>query len=174
MDSKPPGTPPSLTLIAAMAANRVIGRENRLPWHLPADLAHFKKTTMGKTIIMGRRTWESLPGLLPHRSHVVVTRDPEYRAEGAEVAHSLEEALRIAGGEEVFIVGGAQLYALALPMADRLLITLVHAEFDGDTYFPEFDPAHWCRIACERHAADARNDHDYSFCEWRRRTAPAV
>ena len=170
MDRKPP----SVTLIAAMAENRVIGRDNGLPWRLSADLAHFKKITMGKAIIMGRRTWESLPGLLPHRNHVVVTRDPEYLAEGAQVAHSLAEALQIAGGDEVFVVGGAQLYALALPLADRLLLTLVHAEIDGDTHFPAFDSSHWRKLGCERHAADARNDHDYSFCEWRRESGPAA
>lgn len=151
-----------------MAENRVIGRNNALPWHLPADLARFKKATLGKSIVMGRRTWESLPGLLPHRRHVVVSRDPEYRAPGAEVVHSLDEALRLAGGDEVFVVGGAELYSQALPLADRLLITLVHAEVEGDTRFPEFESVDWTLVGCERHAADARHSYAYSFCEWRR------
>jgi dihydrofolate reductase len=169
MNSKPP----RLTVIAAMAENRVIGRDNTLPWRLPADLAYFKRITLGKAIIMGRRTWESLPGILPHRSHIVVSRDRDYRAQGAQVVHSLEEAIQIAGGEEVFIVGGAQLYAQALPLADRLLLTLVHAEIDGDTRFPEFEGLRWRLVGCERHAADERNRYDYSFCEWRRGPAEA-
>ena len=160
--------PPPLTLIAAMAENRVIGRDNTLPWHLPADLAHFKKHTSGKTILMGRRTWESLPGLLPHRSHIVLTRSADYRAEGVMIAQSFTEALRLAGGDEVFVIGGAQLYAQALPLADRLLLTLVHAEIEGDARFPEFDESSWERVGCVRHPADGRNPYDYSFCEWRR------
>ncbi len=165
-------TPPHLTLIAAMAENRVIGRDNAMPWHLPADLAHFKRLTLGKSIIMGRRTWESLPGLLPHRSHIVITRDREYRAQGAMLAHSLAEALQIAGGDEAFIIGGAQLYAQALPLADRLLLTLVHAEITGDTRFPEFGGSEWRQVGCERHAADRRHPYDYSFCEWQRCSRP--
>lgn len=152
-----------ITLIAAIARNGVIGRDNALPWHLPADLAHFKRATMGKPLIMGRRTWESLPGLLPHRSHIVVTHDRAYRAEGAMVAHSLDEAIALAGGAEVTVIGGAQLYALALPRADRLLLTMVDAEIEGDARFPDFDPAQWQELAHERHAPDARNPYPYAF-----------
>ncbi len=155
---------PNLSLIAAMADNGVIGRDNQLPWRLPADLGHFKRLTMGKPIIMGRRTWESLPGLLPHRRHIVVTRDPDYVAEGAEIARSLDEALTLAGdADEMMIVGGANLYAQTLPMASRLYLTFVHDDFDGDTRFPAFDRDAWQEVARERHEADARNPHAYSF-----------
>ncbi len=155
---------PNLSLIAAMADNGVIGRDNQLPWRLPADLGHFKRLTMGKPIIMGRCTWESLPGLLPHRRHIVVTRDPDYVAEGAEIARSLDEALTLAGdADEMMIVGGANLYAQTLPMASRLYLTFVHDDFDGDTRFPAFDRDAWKEVARECHEADARNPHAYSF-----------
>lgn len=155
---------PNLSLIAACSDNRVIGRDNRLPWHLPADLGHFKRLTLGKPIVMGRRTWESLPGLLPHRTHIVVTRQPGYRVEGGFVVHSLDEAIAFAGdAPEVMIVGGAQLYQQALPMATRMYLTLVHATFEGDALFPAFDEADWIEVLRERHSADARHAHDYSF-----------
>jgi len=135
---------PNLSLIAAMADNRVIGIENRLPWRLPADLQHFKRLTMGKPIVMGRRTWESLPGLLPGRTHVVVTRNAGYRAEGAVVVHSLEEALtRYADVPEVMLVGGADLYRQGLPLASRLYLTEVHITPEGDAFFPDFDRSQW-------------------------------
>lgn len=161
---------PRITLIAAVARNGVIGRDNALPWHLPADLAHFKRATLGKPMIMGRRTWESLPGLLPHRSHIVVTHDRAYRAEGALVAHSLDEAIALAGGAEVTVIGGAQLYAQALPLADRLLLTRVDVEAEGDVRFPVLDPREWRELDREDHAADARNPHPYSFVTYARAT----
>jgi dihydrofolate reductase len=161
---------PILSVIAAMARNRVIGLDNRLPWQLPADLQHFKQLTMGKPMIMGRRTWESLPGLLPGRPHIVVSRDPDYQAAGAMVAHSLEQALAVAGelGDEVMLIGGANLYVQALPLADRLYLTLVDAEVDGDAWFPEFDEDDWVLEQREEHAADERNRHPYSFLSYRR------
>lgn len=161
---------PTLTLIAAMARNRVIGIANRLPWHLPADLQHFKAATLGKPMIMGRKTWESLPGLLPGRPHIVVSRDPGYVAEGAQVAHSLEAAIRLAAGnaDEVMVIGGAHLYAQALPLADRLCLTLVDAEPEGDAWFPEFDQADWQLESREDHPADERNRYAYSFLSYRR------
>jgi len=147
-----------------MTPNRVIGRDNRLPWHLPADLRHFKAVTMGKPMIMGRRTWESLPGLLPGRRHIVVTRDRGYRAEGAELAHSLEEAIATAGAvEEVMIVGGGHLYAQALPLADRLYLTLVETDVEGDTFFPALDASQWHEVASEAHPADDKNPVPYRF-----------
>ncbi len=155
---------PLVSIISAMARDRVIGHENRLPWHLPADLAHFKAVTMGKPMIMGRKTWESLPGLLPGRPHIVVSRNPDYRAEGARVTHSLEEAIQAAGDvEEVMIVGGANLYAQALTLARRMYLTFIDAEVRGDAYFPAFDSGYWRELSRETHAADARNPFPYTF-----------
>ncbi len=150
-----------LSIIAAMAHNRVIGRNNRLPWNLPADLQHFKRITMGKPMIMGRKTWESLPGLLPGRRHIVVTRDPDYQADGAEVVHSLEQAISQAGDvDEVMLVGGANLYAQALALASRLYLTEIDAEVDGDAWFPEFDPAEWQEVS--REACPENNQNQYT------------
>lgn len=155
---------PRLALIAALAENGVIGRGNRLPWHLPADLAHFKRLTLDKPILMGRRTWESLPGPLPRRRHLVLTRDPTYRAEGATLVHSLEEAMAAAGPvPELLIVGGATLYAEALPRADRLYLTLVHAVVEGDTRFPAWDPEDWVETERVEHPADGRNGFPMTF-----------
>jgi dihydrofolate reductase len=168
-------TKPILSLIAAMARNRVIGIDNKLPWHLPADLQHFKATTLGKPMIMGRKTWESLPGLLPGRPHIVVSRDPGYVAEGAQVADSLEAAIALAGelADEAMIIGGANLYAQALPLADRLYLTLVDAELEGDAWFPDFDEDDWRLDAREDHAPDDRNPYPYRFLSYTRVTAAA-
>lgn len=156
--------PSSLSIIAAMAENRVIGRDNALPWRLPADLAHFKRLTMGKPVVMGRRTWESLPGLLPHRPHVVITRDRDYVADGASVVHGIDDAIALVGDvDEVMIIGGAQLYRQTLPLASRMYLTLVHDAVEGDTLFPEFSPDDWREVAREAHEADERNPHDYTF-----------
>ena len=161
---------PNLSIIAALAENRVIGRDNRLPWRLPADLAHFKRLTMGKPIIMGRLTWESLPGLLPHRTHLVVTRDSEYRADGAHVVHSIEDAIEFAGdAPELMVVGGARLYAQTIPLATRMYLTYVHEHIDGDARFPDYEESEWVEVSRERHRADDRNPHAYSFVELRRR-----
>ena len=160
---------PNLSIIAAMSDNRAIGRDNQLPWRLPADLAHFKRLTMGKPIVMGRRTWESLPGLLPHRTHIVVTRDRDYPANGALVAHSIEQAIELAGDvDEIMVVGGANLYAQTIPLATRMYLTHVHQFIDGDTRFPDYEAGDWREVACERHSADGRNPHDYSFVELQR------
>ena len=156
--------PPRIALIAALSDNQVIGRDNRLPWHLPADLRHFRQLTLDKPIVMGRRTWESLPGLLPRRTHIVVTGDPDYRAAGCLVAHSIEEALDAAGdAPELMVIGGQTLYEQMLPLADRLYLTRVHVTLPGDTFFPGFDPAEWHEVEREDHRADERNPHDYSF-----------
>ena len=167
-----PAHPPSLTLVAALADNRVIGSNNRLPWHLPADLQHFKRLTLGKPMLMGRRTWESLPGLLPGRRHLVLSRDPDYQAEGAEVVMSLQQALRmVASAPELMVIGGAQLYRQLLPLAERLHLTRVHASPEGDTLFPEFDENAWVELSREHHAADQRNPLPYTFIDYRRRSA---
>ena len=159
-----------ISIIVAMANNRLIGRDNRLPWRLPADLIHFKSVTMGKPMVMGRKTWESLPGLLPGRRHIVVTRDPAYQADDCTVVHSLDEALAAAGDvPEVMVVGGGTIYKEMLPRADRLYLTLVEAEVEGDTRFPEFDWQAWRELSRERHPADARNDHAYTFLVLERR-----
>ena len=161
---------PNLSIIAALAENRVIGRDNQLPWRLPADLAHFKRLTMGKPIIMGRRTWESLPGLLPHRTHLVITRNSDYRAEGAHVVHSINDAIELAGdAAELMVVGGARLYAQTIPLATRMYLTYVHQQIDGDTRFPDYEAGEWVEVSHERHSADERNPHDYSFVELHRR-----
>ena len=147
-----------------MAENRVIGRDNGLPWHLPADLKHFKALTMGKPMLMGRRTWESLPGPLPGRPHLVLTRDPHYRAAGCTVVHSLDEALDAAGDvPELMVIGGAALYAQTLPLAMRLELTLVHAVVEGDALFPVYRPADWRETAREPYAADGTNAWAYTF-----------
>ncbi len=141
-----------ISIIAAMAENGVIGRDGQLPWHLKADLQRFKRLTMGHTIIMGRKTWESIGRPLPGRRMVVVTRQNGYQAEGVQVAASLDDALalaRLAGDEEAFIIGGAEIYRLALPLADRLYLTRVLAPVEGDTTFPEFDASHWRLVESE-------------------------
>ncbi|MET0071059.1 MAG: type 3 dihydrofolate reductase [Candidatus Thiodiazotropha sp.] len=155
---------PLISLIAAVANNGVIGVDNSLPWRLPADLKHFKSLTMGKPIVMGRRTWESLPGVLPGRRHIVVSRNRDYRAEGCELVYSVDEALQLAGDvEEIMIVGGGGLYRQMLPRADRLYLTLVEADVEGDAYFPEIDWRQWHEVSRESHAADDRNLFAYSF-----------
>lgn len=154
---------PTITLIVA-AADGVIGRDNAMPWHLPADLAHFKLHTWGKPIVMGRKTYEAIGRPLPGRRNIVVTRDPGWRAAGVTVAHSLDEALAACGdAPEVMVIGGAQLYAAALPRARRVHLTEVHATIEGDTFFPELSRAEWREVARLEHPADARNPHAMSF-----------
>jgi dihydrofolate reductase len=160
----------NLSIIAAVADNGVIGCGNKLPWHMPADLAHFKRLTMGKPIVMGRLTWESLPGLLPHRTHIVVSRDPAFEAPGGFVVHSLQEAIDFAGdADEIMVVGGAMLYALALPVASRLYLTHIHRCFPGDVRFPAFEAGEWSEVSRERHESDGRNPYPYSFVTLQRR-----
>lgn len=155
---------PTLSLIAAMDENRVIGSDNRLPWRLPADLQHFKRLTMGKPMVMGRKTWESLPGLLPGRTHIVITANPTYQAAGCLLVHSIEQALAAAGEvDEIMVVGGANLYRQLLPRADRLYLTLVHTRVSGDAWFPDYQADEWRETAREDHAADERNPFAYSF-----------
>jgi len=163
--------PPTISLIAAMAKNRAIGINNSMPWHLPADLRHFKALTVGKPIIMGRKTWESLPGLLPDRPHIVVTRDTAYQAEGCQVVHSIDEALAAAGDvPEVMIVGGAAFYAAMLPQASRLYLTLIETTVEGDAFFPDYNPSDWREVKHEKHAADEKNPFSYSFLTLKRRS----
>ena len=153
-----------LALIVAMAENQVIGRNNQLPWHIRADLRHFRKLTMGRPIIMGRRTHESIGRPLPGRDNIVITADRHYQADGCQVVHSIEQALAAAGDcEEAMIIGGANLYRQTLAAADRLYMTLVKAKPEGDTWFPVIEPQQWREIERETHKADEQNDFDYDF-----------
>lgn len=153
-----------ISLIAAMDRNRLIGSDNRLPWRLPADLAHFKKMTMGKPVVMGRKTFESIGRPLPGRTSIVLTRDPGFAAGGVLVADSFESALDLAGDvAEVMVIGGGAVYALAMPLARRLYLTLVDDEFEGDAWFPVIVPAQWREIDSSSRSADEHNAHDYRF-----------
>jgi dihydrofolate reductase len=148
-----------ISIHLARADNGVIGRNGALPWHLPADLKRFKAQTMGRAMIMGRRTFESLPGLLPGRRHIVLTRDPAWRAEGAEVAHSVDDALALAGGDAA-VIGGAEVFALFLDRAGRIELTEVHAEPEGDAVVPPLEG--WRETAREDHPAEGDRPA-YSF-----------
>ena len=153
-----------LSIIAAMSANRVIGNNNNLPWRLPADLKRFKSLTMGHHLIMGRKTFESIGQPLPGRTTVVITHQTGFAPEGVLVAHSIDQALHVvAGDDEVFVAGGAQIYQQMLPRADRLYLTSIHEEFEGDTNFPEFEESDWQLISEENQEPDAKNPYTYSF-----------
>ncbi len=167
---------PELGLIAAIARNGVIGRDGGLPWHLPEDLKHFKRTTLGHCLILGRKTWESLPRVLPGRRCVVISTDRAYRAVGAEVVADLSAALAAANtvpGERAIVAGGAQIYALALPRVQRLWLTRVDAEVEGDVVFPGWDESAWERVSAVEHPADARHAHGFCIEEWVRDAAAA-
>lgn len=155
-----------IVLIYARAANGAIGRDGDLPWRLPADLRHFKALTLGKPMVMGRKTFESLPGLLPGRRHIVLTRDAGWAAEGAETATNVDEALALAGDGTVAIIGGAAIYALFLPLAHRVELTQIHADYEGDTFMPELGPE-WHEIAREDHAATGEYPA-FSFLTYRK------
>lgn len=144
---------PEIVLVLARAANGTIGKDGGMPWHIPADLRHFKQVTKGRPMIMGRKTFDSLPGILEGRRHIVLTRDTEWEEEGAEVVHSVEEALRRANGPHVCIIGGAEIYSLFLPLADRVELTEIAANPDGDAVVPAFDAAQWQEISRESHEA---------------------
>jgi dihydrofolate reductase len=158
-----------VSLIAAMSENHVIGKNGALPWHLPLDMQYFKRVTTGHPVIMGRKTFDTLPAPLRDRRNIVLTRDRSYEPTGAEVVASLDEALDAVLDEtEVFVVGGGEVYRLALPRADRLYLTVVHVEVTGDTHFPEFDEAEWRLVSDEHHDADPRHAHDFSFRRYER------
>jgi dihydrofolate reductase len=160
--SAPTNTKPRITIIAAIAANGVIGDNNALPWRLREDLQRFRRLTTGHTIVMGRKTFESLGRLLPERSHVVVSRNDAYAPSGCLVAHSLVDAFALCNGHvEVFIIGGADVYRQALPYADRLQLTEIHRDFAGDALFPAIVRSDWCETGRERHHADAGFEYDF-------------
>lgn len=153
-----------LSLIVAVGEHHEIGKNGKMPWHLPADLKHFKALTLGKPVIMGRKTFAAIAKPLPQRRNIVVTRQHDYHAAGCEVAHSLADALVLASGEpEIMVIGGAEIYREALPRAQRIYLTRVHARFEADTFFPAFDPDEWRETVREDHAADERNHFAYSF-----------
>lgn len=161
-----------LSMIAALAANNVIGRDNQIPWRLSTDLKRLKALTMGHHVIMGRKTYESIGRPLPGRTNVVITRQQGYAPDGAEVVHTLEEAVRLAernGDSEAFILGGAEIYAQAMHRADRMYLTRVHADVEGDTYFPDFDDvAEWQLVDAEHFDADGKNEYPFSFLTYER------
>ena len=153
-----------ISLIVAASTNNAIGIRGDLPWRLSGDLKRFKAVTMGKPIIMGRKTWDSIGRPLPGRQNIVITRQPGFSAEGCDVVASVAEAVALAGDvDEVMVIGGSQIYELALPSADRIYLTRVHAQLDGDAFFPEVDESQWRLISEERQVADERNDFDYTF-----------
>jgi len=153
-----------ISMVVAMDAKGVIGRDNGLPWHLPADLQHFKRTTMGKPILMGRKTHESIGRSLPGRTNIVITRDSGYQADGCVVVHSIDAALEAAGDQdEIMVIGGAEFYRQVLPRTDTIYLTRIHESFDGDTRFPDLNAADWREVERSDQVADARNLHDYSF-----------
>jgi dihydrofolate reductase len=164
-----------VSMIWAMAENNVIGRDNKLPWHLPNDLKYFKQLTTGKPVIMGRKTYDSIGRPLPNRTNIIITRDANFSAEGVKVVNSLDEAIELAEAiclvnaqEEVIVMGGAEIYKLCLPRADRLYVTLVHADVEGDAYFPEIDLSHYQEVKREFFEKDGPNPYDYSFCVFER------
>lgn len=159
-----------ISIIAAMADNRVIGIENRLPWSLPADMKWFRQQTTGKAVLMGRKTFDSIGRPLPNRRNIIISRAAALEVEGCEVANGVDAALALCRNEpEVMIIGGASFYEQMLPRADRLYLTLVHAEISGDAHFPGFDPAQWREIERQDHSADDANPFAYTFLILERR-----
>ena len=155
-----------VSLIWAMTRNRVIGRDNALPWRLPDEMRHFMHTTLGHTVIMGRKQFDAMGKPLAKRTNVVVSRNPAYVANGAVVVRTIDEAIeyaRAAGDDEAMVIGGGEIYALALPRADRLYFTLIDTEMEGDTFFPAFDETQWKEVEREDHAADERHPFAYSI-----------
>ena len=159
---------PEIVFVLARASNGVIGRDGALPWRIPADLRHFKALTKGAPMLMGRKTFESLPGLLPGRRHIVLTRDRNWRAEGAEVVHDIEAAIHAADADRLSVVGGAEIYALLLPHADRIELTEVNASPEGDTIVPPFEAGIWHEAKREEHPADETRP-GFAFVTLRRR-----
>lgn len=157
-----------VSLVAAMARNGVIGKDNALPWRLPADMRRFRRLTLGKYVLMGRRTFESIGRPLSGRTNLVLTRDPDYVAQGCIVVPTLDRALELASGQ-VMVIGGMSVYELCLPRAARLYLTLIHQDFAGEARFPAYDEAHWTTVARDDFPADKENPFPYSFLELHRR-----
>ena len=158
-----------VSLIVALSENGVIGRAGDMPWHLSSDLRRFKMLTMGHHMVMGRKTWDSIGRLLPGRTTIIITRNPEFSVPGAVITHNLDAALQTAADDpEVFIVGGGEIYRMAFPLASRLYVTRVHTSVEGDTTFPEIDWSQWQLTGSEQGHADEQNDHDFTFETWDR------
>lgn len=155
-----------ISLIAAMSKNRVIGNSNALPWHLPADLKHFKKITIGKTILMGRKTYESIGKPLPGRKNIILTREKNFQAPDCLVIHNINELPKEIIDHEIMVIGGAEIFQLFLAKAQRFYLTLIDAEIAGDIYFPEWNEDDWVEISREEHHADENNPYNYSFVEY--------
>lgn len=154
---------PKITIVVAIASNHAIGKNNQLLWHLPNDLKHFKNITSGGTVIMGRKTFDSVGRPLPKRRNIVITRQ-DISIEGCEVVKSIEDAIALCKTEaEAFIVGGAEIYRQAMPLTNRIYLTIVHHDFDGDSFFPEIDPAQWRETSHEDHQPDEKHAYGYSF-----------
>ena len=157
-----------ISLIAAMGKNREIGFEGQMPWHLPAELQHFKQATMGKAIVMGRKTWQAIGRPLPGRQNIVITRNADFIAEGAEVVSSLQQAIENSGSEETMVIGGGELYALALPVAQRMVLTRIDIEPTADVWFPCWTDDEWKTTDKRDFAADEKNPLAYQIVELRR------
>ena len=154
----------NLNLIVAIDENNGIGKNNQLPWYLPADLKHFKVLTMGHPIIMGRKTFDSIEKPLPNRQNIIISRQTDLKIEGADVVHSLQGAIELCNNqEEVFIVGGSQIFEQAMPLAHKLYLTIIHHTFDADTYFPKINKAKWIEVEKSTHEPDERNAYSYTF-----------
>ena len=159
-----------ITIIAAAAENNALGKNNDLVWHLPDDFKRFKRLTSGHYIIMGRKTFESFPKLLPNRTHVIITRKKDYNPDGTIVVNSLEEALKVSKlDEQPFIIGGGEIYKIGMEATDRIELTRVHGEFEADTYFPEIDEDKWKLINEEFHEKDEKHDHSFTYLTYERR-----
>jgi dihydrofolate reductase len=159
-----------ISLIAALTRDLVIGYQNQLPWPMmPADLRYFKQQTLGKPIVMGRKNFDSIGRVLPGRPNIILTRRAGFEVQGATVVNSFEAALAAAGEvPEIMIIGGADIYNMALPIANRLYLTWIEADIEGDTFFPAWEPSEWREVQSERHAADAENAYSYTFCQYER------
>ena len=159
-----------ISLIGAMGQNRVIGQGNALPWSMPADMAHFRLLTRGKPVIMGRKTFESIGHPLPDRENIIITRDPEYRADGCVIAHSPAAAIVAAGPtEEIMVIGGEKIFQAFLPLAQKMYLTVIDAEFDGDTHFPEWKADEWQETSRKERLADTANPHPYTFLTFQKK-----
>ena len=159
----------TITIIAAIGKNRELGKDNDLLWHLPNDLKRFKKVTKDHTVIMGRKTFESLGKALPHRTNIIITRNKNYTAENCTVVNSLAEALQKVNNDNPFILGGAEIYAQSMDIADTLDLTLVYASFEADAFFPEIDTTIWKEVYREDHKADEQHPYNYSFVTYKKR-----
>ncbi|WP_078546272.1 dihydrofolate reductase [Litchfieldia alkalitelluris] len=158
-----------ISLLVAMDKNRLIGKDNLLPWHLPADLAYFKRVTMGHTIVMGRKTYESIGRPLPGRENIIVTRNPSYKMDGCTIINSIEAIKNLSdSNDELFVIGGSEIFREVFTFADRLYITEIDDEFEGDTYFPEFSLKDWTLISKDQGKKDEKNPYDYYFCVYER------